>query len=468
MLSYSLRLYSGLLFTCALASLTFCVLHARAVADEADAYQGKPIDHWVAQLQRLDDENKELRRRAAYALGQIGPAVREAPAVDGVDPYEALLTALEDRQLEVRWYALDALGRIGPKRPVDGAAHPHTEQAVVGMIDAIENPPLDDPDIQRVAAKALGRFGAAATPAADVLNKALNGSLEVDTKESDKLLLRVEAAYALWRIRKDRAAALSLLEIIQSKDDNAAYAACMALLEFGSAAKGAAPLLVQTLGRENPDIRRAAVKVLGEIGAPATTPITAALNDGKKISHCDAAEALGIIADGLRTGVLYKKSATVDDQRQAMQLLSEQIVPAAIKLLADAEEEVRTTAARTLARSGLPAAAPLLVAVRSEDENAQAAAADALIRLERCLPASGYTNEPLRKLNAAIAPELLAGLRSPSREVNYAALRAFSALPVGREASEAVDLLRPFLRDRDVAIRRYAGKALDRIRSASE
>jgi len=458
------------LATMEIAVILFCltVVAPSISADEAGVYQGKPISHWVEQLQRLDDEDKELRRRAAYALGQIGPAVREAPEVDGVDSYEVLLASLEDRQLEVRWYAIEALGKIGPKPSVDDAAHPQTEQAVTGMIDAIENPPLDDPDIQRVAARALGRFGEAATPAADVLKKALEKSLEVDTKESDKLLLRVEAAYALWQIRKDRDAALSLLEVIQSEDNNAAYAACMTLLEFGSAAKGAAPLLVQTLGRENPDVRRAAVKVLGEIGAPATTHITAALSDGKAISLRDAAEALGIIADDLRTGVLYNKTASVDDQRAALQLLSGQIVPAAVKLLADADEDVRTTAARSLARSGLPSAAPLLVAVRSEDKSTQAAAADALIRLERYLPADGYTNDPLHKLRVGILPELLAGLKSPSREVDYATLRAFSVLPVGREAGDAIDLLRPFLRDRDVAIRRYAGKALDRVRTANE
>ncbi|MEE3219587.1 MAG: HEAT repeat domain-containing protein, partial [Planctomycetota bacterium] len=65
--------------------------------------QGLSTKQWIV---KLADDDKQVRRRAAYALGQMGPAAAGA--------VPALTTAADDRNIEVGWYALQALGRIGP------------------------------------------------------------------------------------------------------------------------------------------------------------------------------------------------------------------------------------------------------------------------------------------------------------------------------------------------------------------
>ncbi len=47
-----------------------------------------------------------MRRIAAFALGKIGPAAKEA--------VPALIAALKDEDKDVRVYAASALGHIGP------------------------------------------------------------------------------------------------------------------------------------------------------------------------------------------------------------------------------------------------------------------------------------------------------------------------------------------------------------------
>ena len=59
-------------------------------------------------VERLKDQDFEQRRRAADALGDLGP--KAAAAVP------ALVAAFADEHVEVHWYALDALGRIGRRR----------------------------------------------------------------------------------------------------------------------------------------------------------------------------------------------------------------------------------------------------------------------------------------------------------------------------------------------------------------
>jgi HEAT repeat protein len=64
---------------------------------------GKPVDHWVAALR---DRDARVRKRAAEALGQAGPA---DPAV-----VPALTAAVRDRDAAVRAAAVLCLLRIGP------------------------------------------------------------------------------------------------------------------------------------------------------------------------------------------------------------------------------------------------------------------------------------------------------------------------------------------------------------------
>jgi HEAT repeat protein len=64
---------------------------------------GKPVGHWV---QALQDPDARVRKRAAFRLGNVGPA---DPAA-----FPALVGALEDRDAGVRREAILALLKFGP------------------------------------------------------------------------------------------------------------------------------------------------------------------------------------------------------------------------------------------------------------------------------------------------------------------------------------------------------------------
>ena len=67
-------------------------------------YQGKTVSKWA---EALKNEDSFIRWRAASALGQIGPAAKDA--------VPALMEALKDKHSGVtRRAAASALGRIGP------------------------------------------------------------------------------------------------------------------------------------------------------------------------------------------------------------------------------------------------------------------------------------------------------------------------------------------------------------------
>ncbi len=88
-------------------------------------------------IHKLKDRDKEVRFNAAYAVGKIGPAAKEA--------VPALIAALKD---EYRWVAASALGKIGPA-------------AVPALIAALKD---EDGSVRVSAAFALGWIGPAAFP----------------------------------------------------------------------------------------------------------------------------------------------------------------------------------------------------------------------------------------------------------------------------------------------------------------
>ncbi len=74
--------------------------------EESLAQAGNTQEEVERLIERLKDEDELVRRYAAGALAQIGPAA--APAV------EALTEALKDEDEEVRRRAAEALGSIDP------------------------------------------------------------------------------------------------------------------------------------------------------------------------------------------------------------------------------------------------------------------------------------------------------------------------------------------------------------------
>ena len=185
-------------------------------------YAGKSLTQWLAVLQdnleRDTDESKELCRKAANALGQIGP-----PAVAAVP---LLIQTLKSRSVEAREYAVDALGRIGPS----------AVEAVPAIIAAIDVPKTRSDykvlaNFRRLAAKALGRIGPQAQSAEPVLLQAL---------QNEDGVYRVEAALALWNISRHSAALPALIAMLKQTGTDGPCKAVMALGDMGPNAKPAA------------------------------------------------------------------------------------------------------------------------------------------------------------------------------------------------------------------------------------
>src|SRR5205085_4604058 len=105
------------------------------------------------------------RQAAATALGQIGPAAREA--------VPALTPLLRDPDGDVRSAAFQALGRIGPAAAA----------AVPALVEALADPARRGP-----AAEALAAIGPAAVPE---LRKAASAGDEATRGAAEALLRKI-------------------------------------------------------------------------------------------------------------------------------------------------------------------------------------------------------------------------------------------------------------------------------------
>jgi HEAT repeat protein len=405
-------------------------------ASAEPAYDGKTVAQWIVELSDLTSGSENKRRRAAYALGRIGPAAKAA--------VPALVKAVNDPNMEPRWYAVDALGRIG------GDA-----QVAATIAAAIRNPE-NDVYVRRNAVKALGRLGAAAEAQAEVL---------VEQLAAQDPATRAGAALALWQVARRGEAIAALKTMLASSAPDEAFAACLALLELRADARAALGELIAALGHASPDVRRAAAKVLGGLGIEAARAIQAEVERPESaVDRAAAAAALGQIVDQVREQLLYAPETEAAAFDQAVQALREVVLPPLEKLLASADEGVRREAGWSLARLGPLAAPPLLSAAQSEDAGLRAGAAEALARMEGYLPSDSPAPVNVAALKPQLVQPLLAAMRSDTPQTRLAAIRAAAALSLGGEAQPLVPLLTAALEDEDAAVRRYAAKALSDIR----
>jgi HEAT repeat protein len=394
-------------------------------------YRDRPAEYWTGQL---GDDEYEVRWRAAYALAQIGPPARDAVPV--------LVGMLQDRPRVVSRYALYALGRIGP-----GAA-----AAVPQIVTAMQDPD-NDSYFRHIGARALGRIGPLAEAGQPLLLAVI---------EKGDPVYRVEAALALWRISRHEAALPALIDVLQTGETHAAYQAAMALLEFGPQAAPAIPALVEALDSEDPDVRRAAVKVLGTFGQPAVKPIADALAAGE-IHPRAGADALGLILDDIRETVLYNPQTSREEFLDQVRPLHELVVPVLGQLLSHPQAEVRIPAALALARLGPSSVTRLLSAMGGTSTHSQQAASEALGRLEAYLPDDAAPLPGVEEVKKLSLPALMEALQNNQEQVRQTAVRVFDVLEIGSYGRQAAPLLRQFLRHEDVRIRRHAARSLARL-----
>ncbi len=242
-----------------------------------------------------------LRQRAAMALGKIGtgnaetlPALIEALKDDVTVAAAAIGLADLGQAAEPAVPALlEALKRVEKFRHADRiellnaikAIGPKAETAVPQVLEMCWSYE-DAREVKEAAREALVSMGNAAVPA-----------LETALKEQTRYdFIRVAAAEALFRIKRDSKALDTLAAIFRGKDGGARRDAEESLVRLGV---DAVPLLTQCLSDENVETRTLAADALGEIG-PAAKSATKELDAARKHSddnvRLHAARALWKVA----------------------------------------------------------------------------------------------------------------------------------------------------------------------------
>ncbi len=417
-------------------SLCLVAMFAAPLHARGDGYDGLTAAQWAAKLQ---DEDKQVRRRAAYALGQIGP--------DATAAVPALAVAADDTQLEVGWYALDALGRIGPA----------AKTAVPDIVRIVEKS-QKYPVLRLNGIRALGKIGRSAGEAAPMLERFLT--------DADRQLA-VAAALSLWQIDGREAAVSALAAELSSQDPDVGLAAAMALVEIGPGAEPASRALIRALGHPNADVRRAAGRALSRIGTSQAELIAKALDYRDRFDAVSVVNTLGWMVDDARQQVLHNPQTSVDRFRATAVTIQKQVVDVLLPLMGNADAEIRSAATTALARCGPMVIPAALTALDSENSRARAAAAATLAELERYLPPDTRQMAGVEWIKQVSLQKLMPVLGKRDPTVRRAAFRLFDALRFGPGAAAAIPALRAGQKDEDALVRRYASRSIDRIESTT-
>lgn len=439
----------------------------------------------------LNDKDADLRMQAALALGEQ-PDARAAPA---------LLGALEDADANVRYHAIEALGKLRAAEAADAlAAVAETRDFFLAFaaLDALTRigdprvaprvvPLLEDELLREAAADVLGHLGDEETvaPLAALLN-APEAPTPVVARALATLHDRYEKQYGegayvadlsraaisptgaqnlLDALNDSRAEALRPLALVVGWLEGAAVERALTRLLGHADARGevvealvrhgsrVTELLVEQLGSEDLEIRKAAVVALGRIGDARAAPALIAVLDEDPELLIPAADALAKIGDPRAFEALL---ALVGDPnagvRQsvvgALNSLGSPLMPARVlPLLGHTDANVRESAVKIAGYFGYPECVELLLErCHDEDERVRRAAVEHLPYLEE----------------ERATPALVRALRHETPKVRAAAAGAM-ALAEGPEVSAS---LIEALRDEDSWVRYFAARSLGRRKIA--
>jgi len=410
----------------------------------------------------LKDSDRRVRSTAAEALGDIGPAAKEA--------VPALIAALKDSEWHVRDSAEEALEDIGPA----------AKKAVPALIAALKD---SDKKVREFAAKSLGEIGPAAKKAVPALI-ALHSDWSVR-----------EAALSALR-KMGLKAVPALIAELKDSNSSARKFAAEALGKIGPAAKEAVPALIAALKDSEWNVRDSAEEALEDIGPAAKKAVPAliaALKDSDWKVRKFAAKALGEIGPAAKKAVpalIALHSDWIDREAalSALRKMGLEAVPALIAALKDSDRKVRESAAKALgdigpaAKEAVPA---LIAALKDGDRFVQSLAAKVLGEIgpaakEAVLALIDAQKDSDRKVRESAAealedigpaakeavPALIAALKDSDRKIRKFAAEALGK--IGPAAKEAVPELIAALKDVDRKVREFAAKALGEIGPAAK
>lgn len=305
-------------------------LVAPAAVRSETAWEGKTVRQWAEQL---NDPDVRVRWYATYALGQLGPK-----AADATEPLHKMLQTKGEQEY-VRGNAAWAIGRMGDV----------AESEIPLLMETMHS--VGHVSVRRNSVEALGNMGPAARRAVPELVKML---------DNDDAVTRINTAVALWKIAQHPRAVPFLLDALRRGVRPSSYQAAVALGSLGAPADVVAPALVDALHEEDPDVRRAAARSLGQIGRAAFP----ALKQKKALDDPDADVRVMVV--------------------EAIEWMGPTAVKPLIKAMEDTSPEVRRAAARALGRldaDARPAESALVAAVNDPREEVRDEAAKALRRI---------------------------------------------------------------------------------------
>ncbi|MFN2416425.1 MAG: HEAT repeat domain-containing protein [Pyrinomonadaceae bacterium] len=449
------------------------------------------VDTLTPLVEFLNEEDADLRMQAALALGEQRDT-RAAPA---------LLVALDDADPNVRYHAIEALGKLRAPEAADAlAAVAETRDFFLAFpaLDALTRigdarvaprvvPLLEDELLREAAADVLGQLGdeGAVAPLAALLN-APEAPTRVVARALAALHDRYEKRYGegayiadLSRAAVNPTGARNLLDALDDagNEELRPLALVVGWLE-GSAVERAltrllgradargeviealvrhgsrvTELLVEQLGSEDLESRKAAVVALGRIGDARAAPALVEVLDEDPELVIPAADALAKIGDPRAFEALL---ALVGDANAAVRqsvvgalnsLGSPQMAARVLPLLEDDDPNVRESAVKVAGYFGYTECAGLLLErCRDRDERVRRAAVEHLPFLE----------------DERAKPALVFALRHETPRVRAAAAGAM-ALAEGPEVSAS---LIDALGDDDSWVRYFAARSLGRLKVA--
>jgi len=421
-------------------------------------------------IDALRDEDPDVRRAAAEALGQI--AARQADAAVGARAAEPLGVLLR-QDPHARQAAAGVLGRIGAPavRPLIAALEQEggdeqVRDAATGALAQIGPPAVEaliaalgHKQARTAAARALGQIGAqqpdpaALARAVKPLTAALRDSaywhrlaaaeaLGAITARQTDPTLRSQAVNGLTTALEDahpqvREAARDALEGLGWEPDAGTAGAAYWItrrewercVQLGAPA---VPPLITVLQDREAAIRAAAAGALVQIGAPAVEPLSRALQNRDAALRCTAVELLGQIG-ARQTGAALRTRA------------AEPLIGA----LRDGDVAVRRAAANALGQAGdAQALDPLISTLQDRDVRELAVAALGEIGARQ-------TDPGVR--SRAVEP-LISALKDRAAAMRNAAAEALGRIGDPRAASPLVALYR-----KDPQANQAAGAALLQI-----
>jgi len=397
-----------------------------------------------AEIPRLREamKNPAARYWVALVLAEIGPDA--APAVPDLKPL------LEDEDAELRLQALVALGEIGAaSKPV-----------VPDIVEALKNDRYAA--VRHGAAYALGKIGPDG-PATAALERAMM---------SDDSFLRIISAWAIANSKSAdpqlaRQAVQVVIDGLGSENVDVRRAAARSVAELEVDHKVAAPMLVELLRDQDDTVVANAISALSAYGPHALDHISDALDD-ERLRHFavmligrmgpQAASAVPSLVALIRAEPVGDADAEfVREVQFALSAIgppAKSAIPVLVKSLSSSNDEIQASAAFALGKIGPDArgAVPALrAALRSESFIVRLTAVRSLLEIQ---PGQ-------RSIEVIAAPLLIKALSDERPMVRAEAATALGE--IGDLGREAIPELRKLLTDDQEFVRQAAQNSLKKL-----